>query len=170
MRHLIIDGMLSGTGVRDAAAGGYLDPKVVGLSADLTKRIANWLIEYENAHYHQFVDKAESDRLDQEGTAIARCVQKELPGTQVEYFSNAQMRRLPFDLTKSFPASRQNGRQSSASWMQKRSPRSTRSNLAQTRICTAAITACRPISRDCRDGGRHPCSSPTLKRYRPLPI
>jgi hypothetical protein len=99
MRHLIIDGMLSGTGVRDAAAGGYLDPKVVGLSADLTKRIANWLIEYENAHYHQFVDKAESDRLDQEGTAIARCVQKELPGTQVEYFSNAQMQRLPFDLS-----------------------------------------------------------------------
>jgi hypothetical protein len=60
MDHLIIDGMLSSTGVRDGTAGGYLDPKVVGLSAGLTKRIANWLIEYENAHYHQFADRAEA--------------------------------------------------------------------------------------------------------------
>jgi hypothetical protein len=97
MRHLIIDGMLSGTGVRDAAAGGYLAPNDVGLSTDLIKRIANWLIEYENAHYHQFGDKLENDRLDQEGAAIAMCVQEELPDTRVEYFSNAQMRTLPFD-------------------------------------------------------------------------
>jgi hypothetical protein len=96
--HLIIDGMLSGTGLRDGAAGGYLDPKAVGLSADLTKRITNWLIEYEKAHYYQFGDGVENDRLDQEGAAIAACVQRELPGTQVEYFSNAQLRKLPFDL------------------------------------------------------------------------
>jgi hypothetical protein len=97
MPHLIIDGMLSGTGLRDGAAGGYLDPEVVGLSADLAKRIANWLIAYENAHYHQFGDKLANDRLDQEGTEIARFVQEELPDARVEYFSNAQMRRLPFD-------------------------------------------------------------------------
>jgi len=99
MRHLIIDGMLSGTGVRDGTAGGYLDLKNVGISADLTKRIASWLIAYESAHYRRFGDKVENDRLDQEGTAIAGCVRKELPGTRVEYFSNAQMRKLPFDLS-----------------------------------------------------------------------
>ena len=99
MRHLIIDGMLSGTGVRDGAAGGYLDLKNVGLSADLTKRIASWLVAYESAHYSQFGDKAANDWLDQEGIAIAMSVRKEQPGVRVEYFSNAQMRKLPLDLS-----------------------------------------------------------------------
>jgi len=99
MHHLIIDGMLSGTGVRDGTAGGYLDLKNVGLSADLTKRIASWLVAYESAHYRQFGDKAENDRLDQEGIAIARRIREELPDNMVEYFSNAQMRKLPFDLS-----------------------------------------------------------------------
>jgi hypothetical protein len=98
MQYLIIDGMLSGTGVRDGIAGGYLDLKNVGLSDDLTKRIASWLIAYESAHYSQFGDKAVNDRLDQEGIAIAMSVRKEQPGVRVEYFSNAQMRKLPFDL------------------------------------------------------------------------
>ena len=98
MQHLIIDGMLSGT-VRDGAVGGYLDLKNVGLSADLTKRIEAWLIAYESAHYSQFGDNAVNDRLDQEGIEIARCARKERPGARVEYFSNAQMRKLPFDLS-----------------------------------------------------------------------
>ncbi|AWO91765.1 hypothetical protein ACFLEY_25780 [Bradyrhizobium sp. YCK136] len=99
MQYLIIDGMLSGTGVRDGTAGGYLDLENVGLSADLTKRIESWLVAYESAHYSQFGDKAENDRLDQEGIAIAMLVRKEQPGARVEYFSNAQMRKLPFDLS-----------------------------------------------------------------------
>jgi len=98
MQYLIIDGMLSGTGVRDGKAGGYLDLQNLGLSADLTKRIVNWLLAYESAHYGQFADKAENDRLDQEGIAIARCVGEQLPDDHVEYFSNAQMRKLPLDL------------------------------------------------------------------------
>ena len=99
MQNLIIDGMLSGTGLRDGKAGGYLDLQNLGLSADLTKRIANWLLAYESAHYGQFADKAENDRLDQEGIAIAMSVREERPGVRVEYFSNAQMRKLSFDLS-----------------------------------------------------------------------
>jgi hypothetical protein len=99
MYHLIIDGMLSGTGVRDGSAGGYLDPRSVGLSADLMKRIASWLTAYENAHYRDFGDAAENDRLDKEGIAIARCVREEQPDARVEYFSNALMRRLLFDVS-----------------------------------------------------------------------
>ena len=99
MQNLIIDGMLSGTGVRDGNAGGYLDLQNLGLSADLSKRIASWLIAYESAHYGQFADKAENGRLDQEGVAIARCVREELLDSHVEYFSNAQMRKVPFDLS-----------------------------------------------------------------------
>ena len=99
MPNLIIDGMLSGTGVRDGEAGGYLDVKSLGLSADLTKRIESWLSAYENAHYGQFADKAENNRLDQEGLAIARSVGEQLSDSHVEYFSNAQMKRLPLDWT-----------------------------------------------------------------------
>ena len=96
MRYLTVDGMLSGTGVRDTVAGGYLDPHEVGLSASLVRRIEKCLLEYEAAHYHQFVDKAEKERLDQEGVAISRGVRGELPGVQVEYFSHAEMRKIAF--------------------------------------------------------------------------
>jgi hypothetical protein len=93
-RSLIVDGMLSGTGVRDARVGGYVDPSELGLSPNLVKRIAGRLIEYENAHYHRFADKAESQRLDQEGIAITKHLREELPDAKVEYFSNAEMRRI----------------------------------------------------------------------------
>lgn len=94
MRNLIIDGMLSGTGVRDADAGGYADPHEVGLSADLVATIEQWLLEYADAHYHQFVDGAKNERLDQEGIAITRRAREELPGTAFEYYSNASLRRI----------------------------------------------------------------------------
>jgi hypothetical protein len=93
-RSLIVDGMLSGTGVRDAKAGGYVDPNALGLSPILVKRITTWLLEYENAHYYQFVDKAENQRLDQEGIAITKQIREELPAAQVGYFSNAEMRKI----------------------------------------------------------------------------
>ena len=93
-RNLIVDGMLSGTGLRDAVVGGYVDAYDVGLSTFLTNRIANWLREYENAHYYQFADEAGNERLDQEGIAIAKKIREELPGTRVEYFSNAKMHKI----------------------------------------------------------------------------
>ena len=93
-RILIVDGMLSGTGIRDAKAGGYVDPNELGLSAKLIKRITKWLIEYENAHYCQFVDKTENQRLDEEGISIAKQTREELPDAQVEYYSNAEMRKI----------------------------------------------------------------------------
>ncbi|MGL5166693.1 MAG: hypothetical protein ACRC9K_12475 [Afipia sp.] len=94
-RSLIVDGMLSGTGVRDAVAGGYVKLNEIGLSSGLVTRIANWLLAYENAHYYQFNDNLENERLDKEGRAIAREVQEELPGAKIEYFSNAEMRKIP---------------------------------------------------------------------------
>ena len=83
--------MLSGTGIRDADAGG---PNEVGLSAHLVKRIAKWVFEHENAQYYNFADKAENERLDQEGVAITRLIRGELPRTQVDYFPNAEMRKI----------------------------------------------------------------------------
>jgi hypothetical protein len=72
MRYLTVDGMLSGTGVRDSAAGGYVDPREIGLSASLVERIEKWVLEYEAAHYERFIDKAVNERLDQDGVAITR--------------------------------------------------------------------------------------------------
>lgn len=94
MRDLTIDGMLSGTGVRDSRAGGYLNPQEVGLSLELVRRIEKWLIEYEAAHYRDFKDEAENQRLDLEGIEITRPARDQLPGSKVEYFSNARMQKL----------------------------------------------------------------------------
>jgi hypothetical protein len=80
----------SGTLIR----GGYVDPNEVGLSASLVKRITKWLLDYENAHYYQFLGKTENERLDQEGVATTLLIRGELPGTQVDYFSNAQMQKI----------------------------------------------------------------------------
>ena len=52
------------------------------------------MIDYETAHYHQFNDEAENRRIDQEGIEIARQAQLQLPEAKVEYFSNAQMRKI----------------------------------------------------------------------------
>ena len=90
----IIDGMLSGTGVRDGIAGGYLDLSELGISGELGDRLSRWVAEYENAHYYQFNDAAKNDDLDKEGVAIARQVQQEVSGITVQYFSNARLRKL----------------------------------------------------------------------------
>jgi len=92
--NLIVDGMLSGTGIRDAKVGGYLDAGKIGISDELVGRLAKWVSDYENAHYYQFSDRANNEELDKEGIAIAREIQEALPHIQVEYFSNAYMRRI----------------------------------------------------------------------------
>jgi hypothetical protein len=92
---LIVDGELSGTGIRDASVGGYIKLDELGLSAALVASISKWLLEYENAHYRQFLDKAENERLDSIGTAIAKELQAELPEARVQYYSSAYLRRLP---------------------------------------------------------------------------
>ena len=51
---LLLDGMLSGTGIRDAEKGGYLAPKAIGLSPSLTADVADWQRRYEDAHFAGF--------------------------------------------------------------------------------------------------------------------
>ena|SRR6266545_5957974 len=96
MRYLTVDGMLSGTGIRDSLIGKYLDPNEVGFSPELVRRIEKWVTDYETAHYRQFGDEAENQRLDREGIEIARQAQSQLPEIKVEYFSNAQMKKIRF--------------------------------------------------------------------------
>jgi hypothetical protein len=94
-RYLTVDGMLSGTGLRDSVEGGYLEPTQLGLSDVLTDRIGRWLAEYENAHYAGFEDRAECDALDNEGIRICAEVKRELPQSKVEYYSHALQAKMP---------------------------------------------------------------------------
>jgi len=90
---LLIDGMLSGTGVRDAINGGYVDPKSLGLSEQLALSLTSWQALYEEAHFAGLPDDLVT-QLDRDGVALASRVREELAGTKVGYFSNGLMKRL----------------------------------------------------------------------------
>lgn len=92
--YILIDGMLSGTGLRDAENGGYLKPEQLGLSDNLKVRLAHWLKEYANAHFFDFEDREEVKRLDDEGLSLARSVRAELKDAEVGYYSSAGMFRM----------------------------------------------------------------------------
>lgn len=94
IHYLTVDGMFSGTGIRDSVRGGYLNPEELGLSADLVKEISLWLARYADAHYAQFKDKHENEALDQAGIAICKMLRDALPQSKIEYFSNAAMRKI----------------------------------------------------------------------------
>ena len=90
---LLIDGMLSGTGVRDAVNGGYLQPDAIGLSASLVADVADWQRRYERAHFAGFPE-SDVTVLDEEGLTLLARVQAERPDKNVGYFSNGRMKRL----------------------------------------------------------------------------
>ena len=90
---LLIDGMLSGTGIRDAINGGYIEPKSLGLSGSLTRSIASWQAQYEDAHFAGFSYDRVAE-LDREGEALASRLREELPNAKVGYFSDGLMKRL----------------------------------------------------------------------------
>ena len=94
--NLVVDGMLSGTGVRDGNEGGYLTLSDLNLTSELVSRIQEWLKHYEQAHYHQFGERNEVVLLDSEGVSIARALKDELPTANVSYFSNAHMKYIHF--------------------------------------------------------------------------
>jgi hypothetical protein len=90
-RYLIVDGMLSGTGIRDAVEGGYIDPEQLGISQEIIGDIASWLARYEHAHYFQFADSEEVETLDREGRHLCERLRAELVNSKIEYFSSAKM-------------------------------------------------------------------------------
>ena len=89
---LLIDGMLSGTGVRDAVAGGYVAPDAI-LSAQLVSDIASWQRRYEEAHFAGFPANTVA-LLDDKGLALASRVHGELGDKSIGYFSNGRVERL----------------------------------------------------------------------------
>lgn len=92
-KDIVIDGMLSGTGVRDAANGGYIPVDAVGLSYSLAADLADWQRRYEEAHFAGFPDSLVGS-LDEEGLALVSRVQAEFPDRRVGYLSSGKMKRL----------------------------------------------------------------------------
>lgn len=88
---LAIDGMLSGTGIRDLERGGYVDPSALGLPRDLSEMIAQWVERYADQHYNQFKDLTAVESLDAEGLRLAGLVRAALPSSEVRYYSHARM-------------------------------------------------------------------------------
>lgn len=96
MRYLTVDGMLSGTGIRDSVSGEYLDPSTLGISQEVVKRIEEWLSTYQDAHIHGFSDLKQINELDEEGVQICRLLQEQMPKSKFEYYSSAKCeRKLP---------------------------------------------------------------------------
>lgn len=89
----LIDGMLSGTGIRDVINGGYVDPQSLGLSEQLVRKIASWQAQYEEAHFAGFPAERVT-KLDKDGAALTSRVREELIDISVGYFSNGHMKRL----------------------------------------------------------------------------
>ena len=87
MRYLTVDGYFDGTGIRDAANGGYLEHDEVGISPDLSKRIDVWLEQYWKEFIKGFPDRDKVVELDEEGIRIARRLKKEFPEDKIGYFS-----------------------------------------------------------------------------------
>lgn len=94
--HFIVDGILSGTGIRDGDNGGYIDLSAIGVSFELRARTTEWLERYEQAHFFQFENADENNVLDEDGIKIARLLKAEFSDHQITYFSNAQLKQLPF--------------------------------------------------------------------------
>lgn len=90
---LVIDGMLSGTGVRDAVDGGYVGLAETGLSSLLVRDIARWQQEYEEAHFAGFPDDIVA-ALDKQGIDLAVRAEDELPSKSIGYYSNGRMKLL----------------------------------------------------------------------------
>ena len=93
MLYLTVDGMMSGTGIRDSVEGGYLRPSDLGVSPSLAEQISKWLRQYQEAHRNQYRDQEQVAALDEEGVRISQALGRELPEAKVQYYSSALMQR-----------------------------------------------------------------------------
>ncbi len=93
-KYLVVDGMMSGTGVRDMLEGGYLKLDELALSLSLREEIKSWLLRYEDAHLLRFDDLEEVKKLDKEGVNVVLKMREEIPSAKIEYYSNASMKKI----------------------------------------------------------------------------
>lgn len=91
MKYLTVDAELDSTGIRDSYNNDFINPEDLHLSATTIKRIDQWLLKYENEHYHGYVNDEIIAELDAEGKEIALAIKNELVDVKIIYFSDAKM-------------------------------------------------------------------------------
>jgi len=92
MKYLIIDACFGGTGIRDKYEGGYIDSALLGLSANFTNRLSNWIKKYNNEFFNGYNKSNFIEELDKEGKEIAIQLKNELLNEiKVEYYSDARL-------------------------------------------------------------------------------
>jgi hypothetical protein len=97
-RYIAVDGMLSGTGIRDTVVGGSIDLDDLGVSQKLSAQIREWLQRYEAAHYAGLGDRNDLNLLDMEGIKISQSLQGELPESKIRYYSHGLCAFLPIPM------------------------------------------------------------------------
>lgn len=93
MRYLTLDGMLSGTGVRDSVEGGFVNLSDLPISEDLRNKISNWASSYQKEHFSSFKEQEVITALDDKGRELCEELRRELPDSKVEYYSAATLQR-----------------------------------------------------------------------------
>lgn len=94
MRKFVVDGMLSGTGIRDMDQGGYVKPAELGVPEGIADELSRWLSKYEEQHYFDFADSEAVAALDREGVVLAERLQETLPQFKFGYYSNGLLKHL----------------------------------------------------------------------------
>lgn len=94
MRYLTVDGMMSGSGVRDSVNGGFIDLMELRLSRELLDDISKWLKKYESAHLDQYRNQKSIRQLDSMGIELSKRLMDEIPDSKVEYYSDALCRKI----------------------------------------------------------------------------
>lgn len=88
MQYIILDGYISGTGVRDNSTSDYLDLSELNIDANIISQIEVWKQKYYNAIIGNkrkmlpsfFID------LDKEAIEISRRIVKEYPDYKIDYY------------------------------------------------------------------------------------
>lgn len=93
-RELIVDGKMSGTGVRSPEGDYFLNHDDIPISRELSNRIEVWLMAHQVQHFKQFRDEPMNDVLDREGLQIAYALKAEHPHSNVRYFSDITLKYI----------------------------------------------------------------------------
>lgn len=92
-RALLVDGMLSGTGIRDPLNGGFIDLAELELSPSFVEALDAWVADCAKAHFQGHKPDVIS-ALDQRGMALAIRLAEERAGDDVGYYSDGLLKRL----------------------------------------------------------------------------
>jgi hypothetical protein len=90
-KYLILDVIVSGTGIRDQYEDEYIDPESLGISSTLLEKLNHWLSRYKEEFYNGYNNKILIQELDNEGVEISKDIKNELVECKISYFSDANL-------------------------------------------------------------------------------